>query len=65
MIEGFLITLYLIACVSAGVLLGWSIWGEDMKYYKDLAEKYKKKLESPEVQEAIFEKRVKDVVNKF
>lgn len=65
MIEGFLITLYLIVCVGAGVLLGWTIWGNDMKYYKNLAEKYKKELESPEVKEAILEKRVKDVVNKL
>lgn len=65
MIEGFLITLYLVVCVGAGVLIGWSIWGFDAKYYKDLAEKYKKELESPEVKEAILEKRVKNVVNRF
>jgi len=65
MIEGFLITLYLIACVGAGVLLGWCIWGEDMKHYKELSEKYKKELESPEVKEVILEKRVKDIVNKI
>lgn len=65
MIEGFLITLYLVACVGAGVLLGWAIWGEDMKYYKELSEKYKKEFESPEVKEAILEKRIKDVVNRF
>lgn len=65
MIEGFLITLFLVACVGAGVLLGWAIWGYDMKYYKDLAEEYKKRLESPEVKEAILEKRIKDVMNKI
>jgi hypothetical protein len=40
-----------------------------MKYYKNLAEAYKKKLTSPEVTEAILEKRVekrvKNVVNKI
>lgn len=65
MIEGFLITLFLVACVGAGVLLGWAIWGCDVKYYKGLAEEYKKKFESPEVKEAILEKRIKDVVNKI
>lgn len=36
-----------------------------MKYYKNLAEAYKDKLTSPEVKEAILEKRAKDVVNKI
>lgn len=35
-----------------------------MKYYKNLAEAYKEKLTSPEIKEAILEKRVKCVLNK-
>lgn len=66
MIDGFIIIiLAMLGCIGLGVLLGWCLWGYDMKYYKNLAEKYKKELESPEVKEAILEKRVKDVVNRF
>ena len=53
----------LICCIGIGVLLGWAIWGYDIKYYKCLSEWYKQKLNQPEVQEAILEKRIKDVVN--
>lgn len=66
MIEGFImIILAMIGCIGLGVLLGWSFWGNDMKYYKNLAEAYKEKLTSPEVRRAILEKRVKDAVNKI
>ena len=66
MIDGFIvIILAMLGCIGLGMLIGWSIWGEDMKYYKNLAEAYKDKLASPEVQEAILEKRAKDVVNRI
>ena len=65
MTEIIVITLAMLGCIGLGVLLGWSFWGIDAKYYKDLAEEYKKKLESPEVKEAILEKRIKNVVNKI
>ena len=64
MIEAFSIMILGIY-IGLGVFLGWCIWGIDMKYYKNLAESYKKKLTSPEVKEAILEKRVKDIVNKL
>ena len=63
MIEAFIIIILGIY-VGLGVFIGWSIWGIDMKYYKNLAESYKEKLTSPEVNEAIIEKRVKDVINR-
>jgi hypothetical protein len=66
MIDGFIaIILAMLGCIGLGVLLGWSIWGSDVKYYKNLAEMYKDKLTSPEVKNAILEKRAKDVVNKI
>lgn len=66
MIDGFIvIILAMLGCIGFGVLLGWSIWGSDMKYYKNLAESYKNKLTSPEVQEAILEKRAKDVLDRI
>lgn len=64
MIDGFIvIILAMLGCIGLGVLLGWSFLGGEAKYYKNLAEAYKKELASPEVTEAILEKRVKDVVN--
>ena len=64
MIDGFIvIILAMLGCIGLGVLLGWSFWGSEAKYYKNLAESYRKELASPEVTEAILEKRVKDVVN--
>lgn len=51
MIDGFIIIiLAMLGCIGLGVLLGWTFWGSDMKYYKkkyykNLAEVYKKKLE--------------------
>ena len=66
MIDGFIvIILVMLGCIGLGVLLGWCFWGNDMKYYKNLAESYKKELASPEVNEAILEKRVKDVINRY
>lgn len=38
--------------IGLGVFIGWLLWGIDMEYYKDLAEGYKNKLTSLEVQEA-------------
>lgn len=63
--ELIVIILAMLGCIGLGVLLGWSFWGSDVRYYKNLAEAYKEKLASPEVKEAILEKRVKDVVNKI
>lgn len=45
MIDGFImIILAMLGCIGLGVLLGWSLWGNDMKYYKNLSEAYKNKL---------------------
>lgn len=55
--EYIIIILIMLGCIGLGVLLGWSIWGFDAKYYKNLAEAYKKRLASPDVKEAILEKR--------
>lgn len=45
MIDGFIvIILAMLGCIGLGVLLGWTFWGSDMKYYKTLAEAYKEKL---------------------
>lgn len=42
MIDGFIvIILAMLGCIGLGVLLGWSFWGRDMKYYKCLFEHYK------------------------
>ena len=50
MIDGFLIIiLVMLGCIGLGVLIGWSIWGSDAKYYKNLAEAYKKKLTSTDI----------------
>lgn len=50
MIDGFIvINLVMLGCIGLGVLLGWCFWGSDMKYYKNLAESYKKKLTSQDV----------------
>ena len=65
MIETIVIILAMLGCIGLGVIIGWSVWGNDMKYYKNLAELYKEKLTSPEVKEAILEKRAKDVMNKI
>ena len=55
--ELLIITLVLVACIGLGVLLGWVLWGNDMKYYKNL---YERKLtldslHSPEMKEKIIE----------
>ena len=77
MIDGFfIIILVMLGCIGLGVLLGWTFCGNDMKYYKNLAESYKKKLTSQDVdvKEVIIRylknreieiKRDKDVVNKI
>ena len=43
-----MIILAMLGCIGLGVLLGWVLWGNDMKYYKVLSEYYK----------AIIEKRI-------
>ena len=59
MIDGFIvIILVMLGCIGLGVLLGWVLWGNDMKYYKNLAESYKKKLTSKDVD-------VKDVILRY
>lgn len=77
MIDVFIvISLVMLGCIGLGVLLGWTIWGGDMKYYKNLAESYKKKPTSQDVdvKEVILRylknreieiKRDKNVVNKI
>lgn len=66
MIDGFImIILAMLGCIGLGVFFGWVLWGQDVKYYKNLAESYKKELASPEVNEAIIEKRIKDVINRY
>ena len=58
MIDGFIvIILAMLGCIGLGVLLGWSFWGNDMKYYKNL---YERKLtldslHSPEMKKKIIE----------
>ena len=50
MIDGFIvIILVMLGCIGLGVLLGWVLWGNDIKYYKNLAESYKNKLTSQDV----------------
>lgn len=77
MTDGFImIILAMIGCIGLGVLLGWSFWGSDAKYYKNLAETYKEKPTSQDVdvKEVILRylknreieiKRDKNVVNKI
>ena len=77
MIDGFLIIiLVMFGCIGLGVLLGWSFWGNDAKYYKNLAETYKNKLkyQDIDVKEVIIQylknreieiERDKDVMNKI
>ena len=63
--EIIMIILAMLGCIGLGVLLGWVLWGQDVKYYKNLAESYKKELASPEVNEAIIEKKIKNVINGY
>ena len=50
MIDGFImIILAMFGCIGLGVLLGWSFWGSDAKHYKNLAESYKEKLTSQDI----------------
>lgn len=65
MVELLIITLYLVICVGVGVLLGWVLWGNDMKYYKYLYEHHKTKYNSPEEEKEIFQKQVKDALDKY
>ena len=77
MIDGFLIIiLVMFGCIGLGVLLGWVLRGNDMKYYKNLAETYKNKLKYQDIDEKeviiqylknreIEIERDKDVMNKI
>lgn len=65
MVELLIITLCLVVCAGLGVLIGWSIWGNDVKYYKNLYEYYKTKYNSPEQEKARFQKQVKDTLDKY
>lgn len=59
MIDGFLvIILAMLGCISLGVFFGWVLWGQDVKHYKNLAESYKKKLTSQDVD-------IKDVIIRY
>jgi len=59
MIDGFIvIILAMLGCIGLSVLLGWSFWGSDAKYYKNLVESYKKKLTSQDVD-------IKDVIIQY
>jgi len=49
MIEIIVITLAMLGCIGLGVFFGWVLWGQDIKHYKNLAETYKKELESQDV----------------
>ena len=52
MIDGFIvIILAMLGCIGLGVFFGWVLWGQDVKYYKNLAESYKNKLKSQDVDE--------------
>lgn len=65
MIDAFIvINLVMLGCIGLGVLLGWVLWGNDMKCYKDLYEKYKTLYYSPEEREARMQKSCKDSFNR-
>ena len=61
--EFIMIILAMLGCIGLGVFFGWVLWGQDVKYYKNLSESYKEKLTSPEIKEAIIRKRIKDAIN--
>ena len=66
MTDGFIvIILVMLGCIGLGVLLGWSIWGNDVKYYKYLYEHYKTKYNSPEEEKTRFQKQVKDALGRY
>lgn len=66
MIDGFIvIILVMLGCIGLGVLLGWVLWGDDMKYYKNLYKICRKNLKSTDENEALLEQRGKDVLNKL
>lgn len=59
MIDGFIvIILAMLGCIGLGVLLGWSFWGNDAKYYKS-------KYNSPEEEKARFQKLVKGALDQY
>jgi hypothetical protein len=48
MIDGFLIIiLVMLGCIGLGVLLGWVLWGTEMKYYKNKYDKCVQKHRNP------------------
>lgn len=53
MIDAFIIIiLVMLGCIGLGVLLGWSFWGSDAKYYKNLSEEMcKQRLNYPEMKD--------------
>lgn len=64
MIEAIIIfSLGIFGFIGLGVLIGWSIWGNDVKYYKYLYEHHKTKYDSEE--KARFQKQVKDALDKY
>lgn len=66
MIDGFIIIiLVMLGCIGSGVLLAWVLWGNDVKYYKDLYEHYKTKYNSPEEEKERFQKQVIDALDKY
>lgn len=58
MIEAFIIIILgIFGFIGLGVLIGWLLWGNDVKYYKDL---YERKLtldslHSPEMKKKLIE----------
>lgn len=66
MIDVFIvIILVMLGCIGLGVLLGFVLWGNDMKCYRDLYEKYKTLYYSPEEREARMQKSCKDAFNRY
>lgn len=63
MIETIVIILAMLGCIGLGVLLGWSFWGSDVKYYEDLYEHYKTKYTEDE--KVNFQKLVKGALDKY
>ena len=48
MIDGFIvIILAMLGCIGLGVLLGWVLWGTEMKYYKNKYDKCVQKHRNP------------------
>lgn len=51
MIDVFIvIILVMLGCIGLGVLLGWVLWGNDMKYYKNKYDKCVQKHRTPKTE---------------